>query len=273
MAFCVQEPEKRECNMAKVPANGDFMVIHEQYRPLTEEYEKELLAEEIAQEKAENMAGKIRVPVPEGEKEQKKWTVNRTELDKIDWDWLVDRANEDGIRIEQWLSGLVKNARINWVSDIEKISSPEGYVHRAKQKSAIIAEAHENAYAIAVNYKNYPTDDNAHLLHQSCERLGLDPQELIERVNEDRFADFVVKYRGDKDSKMNRCIHWVMDFCRDRDEISSEDFNLAGEGAGYTKQMLATARRRVGIESVLRGGKYHLSMPISKKVLFGKVRG
>jgi|SRR3990167_404812 len=250
-------------------SNGDFVDTYDDGMPGL--MEGSAINEEVERQEEQRERRERKIPLSEDDDGKRKWIVNHIELDGEDWEWARDRANERGVRTEQFIAVGVKEWRIGWVDNLDDIPNPESYVNRARARSSLIVEAHESAYAIAVNYKNYPTDENAKLLHESCERLGLDPGELMERVREDRFADFVVKYRGDKDSKMNRCINWVIDFCRNRDEILSEEFNKAGEDAGYTKQMLATSRRKVGIESALRGGRYYLSMPVGQKVLRGRI--
>jgi len=210
------------------------------------------------------------VPPPDKDEETKR-VVNYLYMGKGLWDWVRGRANERGMKLEHFIVTLVADARRSWI-DPEEIENPERYTLWAKERSIVIAEAYENAYAIAVSCKNHPTDENAQLLYNSCEKLGLDPGEVMERAKEDKWADLVVKYRDDPDSKMSRCIKWVIEFCRDKDEILSEDFNRAAREAGFTRQMTSTARGKVGIESILKGGKYYLSMPMGRKVLHGKVR-
>jgi len=211
------------------------------------------------------------VVVPPEENDEIKRVINYLYMGKVLWDWAKDRANDKGMKLEHFLVTLISDARRGWI-DTEEIDNPERYALWARERATVIAEAYEDTYAIAVSCKSHPTDENVQLLYRACEKLGLDPGEVMERAKEDKWADLVVKYRDDPDSKMSRCVKWVIEFCRDREDILSEDFNFAGTQTGYTRQMLSTARKKVGIDSVLRGGKYYLSMPVGRKVLHGRVR-
>ena len=221
-----------------------------------------------AEEAAERMAGKQKLSSPDEDEERR--VVNYLYMGRGLWDWLKDRANEKGMKLEHYMITSLEEKRRDWQGK-EDTSTPEKATLWARERIGVISNAYEDAYICAVGYRNHPTDEGAQLLHEVCEQLGLDPEELMQRISQDRFADFVTKYNGDKDSKMSRCVKWVIEFCRDQDEIPSEIFNKAGRDAGYTRQMLSTARSRVGIDSILRGGRYYLSMPKSARVLNGEI--
>ena len=249
-------------------SNGDFVDTYDDGMPGL--IEGSAINEEIERQEEQETKRRNSIPAPDGENEENRRVVNYLYMGKGLWDWAKNTANKRGMKLERFIVTLMEDARRSW-TEPNDTDSPETYVLWARERASVISEVYEDAFAIAVSCKNYPTDENIQLLYSSCEKLGLDPGELMERVREDKWADLVVKYRRDPDSKMSRCVEWIINFCRDRDEILSEDFNKAGSEAGYTRQMLSAARRKVGIESVLKGGKYYLSMPVGRKVLHGKV--
>lgn len=186
------------------------------------------------------------------------------------WQWLVDNANLQGMKVERFILTLLEDQYKNWHEPTSE-DSTETYVTWARNKADAISDAYKDTYAIAVNYVSHPTEETAKLLFKSCERLGIDPQELQQTVKGDDFAELLVQYRSDADSKMNRCIRWVIEFCRDKDEIPSQALNEAGENAGFTRQMIHSARRRVGIKSNIKNGEWYLVMPKSARVIHGTV--
>ena len=206
---------------------------------------------------------------PHSEEKENKRSLNYLYLPTWLWKWLVEASNSQGMKLERFVVMLIKEANRNWKEPIE--SDVETYVAWARQRSDASSEAYEDAYAIAVNCKNHPTEENTRLLFVTCEKLGIDPDELIQKASADAYAEIVTQYKSDPDSKMNRAVKWVIDFCRDKNEIPSRVFNEAGEKAGFTRQMLHSARRKCGIKSILRGGEYYLVVPKATRVLHGKV--
>ena len=201
---------------------------------------------------------------------EKKRSLNYLYMPTWLFNWLVKESNQQGMKLEQFTVNLLRDQYRNWQEPNED-EDVGTFISWARQKSDAISDAYNDAYAIAVNCKNHPTEENTKLLFKSCDKLGIDPEELLNKVQKDVYADLVVQYRSDPDSKMNRCVKWVIDFCRDREDIPSRVFNEAGGKAGYTRQMLHSARNKVGIQSTLRGGDYYLVMPKSAKVLHGRV--
>ena len=205
---------------------------------------------------------------PQSDDKDNKRSINYLFMPTWLWKWLIEVSNAEGMKLERFIVMLLKEANRNWKEPLDS-DDAETYVAWARQKSDANVAAYDDAYAIAVNYKSYPTEDNMRLLIKSCERLGTDPEELIKKASTDAYAELIVQYRSDPDSKMSRCIKWVIDFCRDKNEIPSRVFNETGERAGFTRQMLHSARRKCGIKSILRGGEYYLVMSKSARVLSG----
>jgi len=234
------------------------------------EYGDELAARAEREEEEEKKGKKIPLPNVGENPEEAVRAINYLSTPTWFWKWAVEKSNSLGVKLEKFLVTMLLDGYTHW-EEIDDKKSPESYSLWAKVRSDAIKDGYENTYSLAVNCKNYPTEENTQRLHTACEMWGLDPGELMDRVRRDVYADLVARFRSDPDSKMSRCVKWVVEFCRDRDEIPSQIFNKAGKDAGFTRQMLYSARERVNIVSILRGGEYFLEMPKGQKVLYGRV--
>src|SRR3990167_5994797 len=112
---------------------------------------------------------------PQSDDKDNKRSINYLFMPTWLWKWLIEVSNAEGMKLERFIVMLLKEANRNWKEPLDS-DDAETYVAWARQKSDANVAAYDDAYAIAVNYKSYPTEDNMRLLIKSCERLGTDPE-------------------------------------------------------------------------------------------------
>ena len=255
--------------------HNDIVQSGEEYETWTDALAKKILAEEIAQDRAIEEAEhgkKKRLPDGGKGKDDNHKIINYLYVGKGLWYWLRDTSNHHGVKMEAFIAHLLETARRTWKPPGEE-SNLVVHLNWLRVQSDAYSDAYEDAYATAVNCKNHPTEENAIRLGAACERLAIDPQELLSRVQEDRFSEIAAEYNSDPETKMNRCVRHIVEFCRDHEgeKILSQAFNEAIETMGFSRQMVYSARRKVGIKSENQGGKHYLVLPRGTSVFYGKV--
>ena len=110
-----------------------------------------------------------------------------------------------------------------------------------------LEKLYDEAYRAAAIHSKNPTDESAELLYSLCERLGKNPEELISKVASDPYNNIVAASRVDRESKRGRCKQFVMDFTRDKDEVSAMNVLDAGTKHGFTPNMMREEAKKIGL--------------------------
>ena len=174
------------------------------------------------------------------------------------------------MRFDRFVVYLLEEQKGKWKKPSAG-SKAETVVPWTEAKSDTISDMYAAVARIARNYNESPTDDHLQILVWSCDAAGIDLNEIRERVKDDSFAQIIDQYGSDQNSKMNRCMKWLANKCRNVDEVLSRIVNQEGEEEGYTRQMIYSARRRMGMKSIIKDGEYYLVMPRGARVLGGTV--
>lgn len=176
--------------------------------------------------------------------------VNFVPLRKEVFDIFIGEANKQGLRLSDFVAKICEDI-VN--SDLlSKIVGSDSFQLRIMQhRMTEWIEQIEVLEAGAAEYNQHPSEELAHILVQQCDRLGLEFDEVIERVKDDPVAQVIGEVSGDPDSVGNRCCKWLARLMRTNGyKIDARNGNRLANEQGFGRDHVRSARRRLGIRSI-----------------------
>ena len=170
------------------------------------------------------------------------------------WVMAIMRANKEGMKLGEYCGSLIEQAMrepIPKTLDYE-IDMIQGRTRRHNEWLDML-------YANVSDYLVHPTEEVAAMLMQQCDRLGVDFKEIVNQAKSDPLSEAARELSSDPNTKTNQCVKWVRQMMDKRShKVLAREANALGVVAGFSKDMLAIARRRLGIQSILSGenGEY-----------------
>ena len=168
------------------------------------------------------------------------------------WVMAIMRANKEGMKLGEYCGSLIEQAMREPVPktldyEIEMIQG------RTRRQNDWL----DALYAGISEYLTHPTEEVAALLMQQCDKLGVDFKEIVGQAKSDPLSEAAREFSSDPNTKTNQCIKWVKQLMSKHNyKILAHDANTLGISAGFSLNMLAIARRRLGIPSVPGSGGY-----------------
>ena len=179
--------------------------------------------------------------------------LNFVQVRRDTWIMAIMRANEEGMKLGEYCGSLIDQAMRESVS-----KTPDYEIDILQAKTRRHNEWLDSLYANVSDYLAHPTDEVATMLMQQCDRLGVDYKEIINQAKNDPLSEAAVELSLDPDTKTNQCIRWMRIFMQDNNyKIIAREGNLRGHRAGFTRDVIKKARRRLGVMSTQQsGGEY-----------------
>ena len=135
---------------------------------------------------------------------------------------------------------------IGWVladavdAGIHKLDAQNRSVFWKARELTQIKRDRDTVRTAALSYLMYPTDDGADLLAEMCEDVGLDYDEVLGNVTDDRFA----MLRTSQDSVFIERAEWLYNLLEDNSgRLTVKYIRARGEELGYTKYTIDKIRR------------------------------
>lgn len=169
---------------------------------------------------------------------------------------LLEEANAAGIRPNDFAGVVLDEIMPAWKPPSETDTGIARYVMWKVLQIESLANLYEQAYHAAAVYHKHPIPQAAEALYDLCERLDVNPEELLERVRSDPFMEIAASSLPDRLTKHDRCKRWLLEQMSDVEQIAATEIYARGVRAGYNEQMLRNIARSVGITSSKSGGHY-----------------
>ena len=167
-----------------------------------------------------------------------KRTINLVQVDAMTHEWLIQEANKAGQKIGEF-AGLQLDRLFLGSSYNRESSNPLVRARDYLVKHERIQAAAKDVYKLAAIYLTRPEDtDLADDLHEMCESLGLDMQQIIEMTQNTPFLTIVNNTRG----KFGQCVDWLSNLLVQHPVIASATVIQMAADIGYNKTMLERAK-------------------------------
>jgi hypothetical protein len=179
------------------------------------------------------------------------------------WKLLVAGATMRAVRLETFCAFLLEM----FASDLDIILGTSSLDLEILQMKA---RKHQEwiglIESMVLQYTAHPTAAMADNIAKQCDRLGIDFNEIVDRVKGDPLSEIASEFNSDPDTKTNQCAKWVRDLMEKNGyRVSAKIANSLGVEAGFSKDMLALTRRRLSIQSVPEGREYWWVLPKSRR--------
>lgn len=209
--------------------------------------------EEVERREAQEEAQQKGKPTGKRKRKDVKY-LNFVPVSRDTWILAIMRANKEGMKLGEYCGSLIEQAMR------EPVPKTMDYeVDMIQARTRRHNEWLDSLYANVSDYLTHPTEEVAAMLMQQCDRLGVDFKEIVNQAKSDPLSEAARELSSDPNTKTNQCVKWVKQFMEKRShKVLAREANALGVVAGFSKDMLAIARRRFGIQSILSGenGEY-----------------
>src|SRR3990167_8024299 len=183
--------------------------------------------------------------------------VNSIRLPNDTWRALVDRANVKGDKLADFIANLCTQLVIGNLLD--KLTETDSFQIDALQtRTRRYFERLDELESAVLEYSARPTPDMASMLARQCDYLGVNLDDIVKRVKGDPIMEVASDFKSDPSTKTNQCVRWMVALMREHKfKLMARDGNALGAAEGFTKDMMKTARDRLGVQSIPVDGEYH----------------
>lgn len=189
--------------------------------------------------------------------EKPKKYINFISIDEDVFYLLSSAASADGMKFEAYCAKLLSNMAYK----LDEISQSRDYkIDSMRMKAKRHYERLDDVELMAIEYNSHPSEELADIFVQICDELGVDPDELKERVKNEPMSEAIAGFRVNPNTKTSRCRRWMINMMRQNNHyVEAQKANTLGISEGFDRNMMASVRRRLGISSVPKGenGIYH----------------
>lgn len=208
--------------------------------------------EEIERREAQEEAQQQNRPSAGKRKRRDIKYLNFVPVSRDTWSLAIARANKEGMKLGEFCGSIIDKAMREPVPQ-----TPDYEIDMIQARTRRHNEWMESLYANVTDYLTHPTEEVAAMLMQQCDRLGVDFKEIVNQAKSDPLSEAARELSSDPNTKTNQCIKWVRQMMEKVDyHILAREANALGVSAGFSKDMLAIARRRLGVQSILDNREY-----------------
>src|SRR3990167_3904373 len=167
-----------------------------------------------------------------------KRAINLIQVDAMTHEWLIQEANKAGQKIGEFaglqLDRLFLGSNYNRESSNPLVRARDYLVKHERMQAAA-----KDVYKLAAIYLTRPEDtDLADDLHEMCESLGLDMQQIIAMTRDTPFLTIIDNTRG----KFGQCVDWLSNLLTQHTVIASATIIQMAADNGDRKSMLERAK-------------------------------
>ena len=158
-------------------------------------------------------------------------------VDPLVHEELVGECNKRGVNPAYYVGWVLADAVD---AGLHKLDGQDRSVFWKARELTQIKRDRDIVRTAALSYLMYPTDDGADLLAEMCEDVGLDYNEILGDVTDDRFA----MLRTSQDSVFVERAEWLYNLLSDNSgRLTVKYIRSRGEECGYTKYTIDKTRK------------------------------
>jgi len=190
--------------------------------------------------------------VPKDRKRGEKKYINMIPIPRETYWVLVDLSNKMGIPLHKFCGEML----------VEMSRDPARFLQTGNFKVSVLQHQAKIYYEklevlelTVAEYLQHQTEGMAENIGKQCDELGVDLDEIMNRVKSGPIRAVLSDFRSDPNTKTAQCRAWLKKYMREHEyRVSARQGNLDGLGLGFHRDMIATVRKQMGIESI-SGGK------------------